>query len=173
MCFEHDYCDEKVKQARLFLVGKRQMKFLLIPLGILWAMAAIGVGQEPEHSTRAIDDVRGREHSKFDALQRKDNASLDALCDDALMQVDPEGSLWTKAEYLAHLNDATVQRLRIAPQSMTVRTYGDVAIVIGIYEEKGLKAGHPYLHRCRFIDTWALKKGKWVCIAAAETSAVS
>jgi len=149
------------------------MKVWTILLGILCATATISVGQEPDRDSRAVNEIRSLEHSKFDALQRKDNATLDTIFDDAGMQVDQDGSLWTKADFLANSRSSTTKILRIAPESMSLRVFGDVALVIGIYEERGLKAGHPYVKRCRFIDTWAFKKGKWVCIAATATSAIS
>jgi hypothetical protein len=32
-----------------------------------------------------------------------------------------------------------------------------------------VKRGKPYQRDGRFIDTWAFKKGAWVCVAAQAT----
>ena len=113
------------------------------------------------------------EHLKFDAQQRKDTAALGSMLDDAIMWVEPNGALTTKAAYLAAFHDPSRQLLRIVPQSMQVNVFDGVAIVVGIYDERSLKAGRPYHVRCRFIDTWAFKQGTWICIAATATSVIS
>lgn len=117
--------------------------------------------------------LRRLEHLKFDAQQRKDTTAFGSMLDDAIIWVEPSGTLTTKAAYLAGLRDPNRQLLRVLPESMTVKVFDGVAIVVGIYDERGVKAGHPYHVRCRFIDTWAFKKATWVCIAATATSVIS
>jgi hypothetical protein len=56
---------------------------------------------------------------------------------------------------------------------MTVKVFVNAATVIGIYDETGREGGHTFHRRCRFIDTWAWKKGKWVCIAVTATPVIS
>jgi hypothetical protein len=56
---------------------------------------------------------------------------------------------------------------------MSVRGFGHLAVVFGIYEEKGIRNGQPYRQRCRFVDTWAFKKTGWKLIASTATSAIS
>ena len=148
---------------------KRSIKIWMILLGAS-CIAAISPAQEPNHDSQAVNEVRSRENSRFDAIQREDSATLDAIFDDALLRVDQEGLLWTKADYMANLHNPNSQVLQVVPGAMTMQVFGDVVIVVGIYVERGVKSGHPYIHRCRFIDTWELKKGKWVCIASAATS---
>jgi ketosteroid isomerase-like protein len=148
------------------------MKVLLGILGVLLAAAAVGAAQEPAHDSVA-EKVRNLERSKFDALQRRDNNTLEAMLDNEILWVNPNGSLWAKPAFLANLRNADWQVLQIAPESMTLQVFGDVAVVVGIYHERGLRAGHPYLERCRFIDTWTLRNGKWMCIAVTATFAIA
>jgi len=113
------------------------------------------------------------ERSKFHAQQQKDTTALNAIFDEGLMWVSPDGELSTEAHYLESLHDSATNQLRMIPGSLSVKVFDRIAIVVGIYEERGLNAGRPYRRRCRFIDTWTYKSGKWVCIAAATTSAIS
>lgn len=136
-------------------------------------MAVIAAGQHPAPYAEVANRIRSLEHSKFDALQHKDNVKLGAIFDEGLLWVDQDGSLRTKAEGLANLHTPNPRILNITIPIMSVKVFGEVAVVVGIYEERGTKSGHPYAQRCRFIDTWALKKGNWICIATAATSAVS
>jgi hypothetical protein len=52
---------------------------------------------------------------------------------------------------------------------MTAHIYGDSAVVTGIYREKGMNKGKPYLRRGRFTDTWVNQNGTWVCVASQST----
>jgi hypothetical protein len=135
--------------------------------------AALAAGQESNRDSDITTWIRTLESFRFDAQSRKDVEVLDSLFDDTLMLVDANGTLWTKADFLSNSRTSNIVLLRIAPESLTVRVNGYVAIVIGIYEERELKAGHPHVQRCRFIDTWALKDGKWLCIASIATAAIS
>lgn len=110
------------------------------------------------------------ERSKFRALQQADTAVLNAIFDDGLMMVDSNGGLSAKTSYLEAVHNSATNSLHIVPESMTVKAFGGLAIVVGIYNESGMKAGHATHRRYRFIDTWQFKNGKWVCIAATATS---
>lgn len=113
------------------------------------------------------------ERSKFRALEQADIAVLNAIFDDALMLVDSNGGLSAKAGYLEALHHSGTNLLRVVPESMTVKVFGSMALVVGIYNETGTKAGHATHRRCRFIDTWQFKNGRWVCIAATATSTIA
>lgn len=149
------------------------MKVWIVLLCVFYAASVSGA----DSATKGVTDVETAllrvEHRKFDAQRHKDTVFLNTMLDDAIIWVDQNGALSTKAAYLASLHDPRIQILRVVPESMTVKVFDGIAIVAGIYDETGLKAGHSYHRRCRFIDTWAFKKGKWVCIAATMTSAKS
>jgi len=135
--------------------------------------ASLSLAAAPNRDEDVATTLVGLERSKFSAQQQKDTAGLNSIFDDGLMWVDQKGTLLTKAAYLVALHDARQTVSRIAPETMTVKVFASVAIVIGIYDETGLDGSHAFHRRCRFIDTWTWKKGKWVCIAATSTSTIS
>jgi hypothetical protein len=53
-------------------------------------------------------------------------------------------------------------------EPMTVRTFGNRAIVVGTYGEKDVQGEKPGLRRWRFIDTRVYKKSGWVLVTAAS-----
>lgn len=132
---------------------------------------AVAQGKQPGTAPGAEAKVRAMEDARFQAQQRKDNHTLDAMFDNALVWVEQDGSLLTKAEYLAQVHEAGSGILEIAAQSMKVHTFSDSAIVSGIYRERGIRNGQAYLRRYHFVDTWQLKSGKWICIAASASPA--
>jgi broad specificity phosphatase PhoE len=128
--------------------------------------ATLALGQTDQETLRTLERL------KFEAQQSKDNSALNAILDDAALVADHDGTLRNKSEYLAglRLSDATLHRL--SPESLNVIVFEQTAIVVGIYDEKGIEANHPYHRRCRFIDTWVFKHGRWICIASTATSTV-
>jgi ketosteroid isomerase-like protein len=52
---------------------------------------------------------------------------------------------------------------------MRVQTFGQSALVVGVYHEKGVKNGKPYLHNGRFIDAWVRRGDGWVCVTSQST----
>ena len=149
------------------------MKTITIILAIVWAIATVVPGQEAGSDSGVAAKIRGLEYARFDAQRHKDNVTLAAMFDNALVWVDPDGVQLTKADYLANLRLASAKRLEIGPESLTVHVFENTAVVIGIYHVRSVKGGRPYLQRIRFINTWAFKNGKWVCIAAVATLSLS
>jgi ketosteroid isomerase-like protein len=154
------------------------MKMIAIVVAFVWATTVMIPGQQlPGQQINAgsglAAKVRDLEYARFDAQHRKDNLALDAMFDNALVWVEPDGVQLTKADYLAKLRKPDINVTEINPESMTVRAHGTTAVVVGIYRERGVKDGQAYALRARFMDTWAFKNGKWLCIAAAATSSIS
>jgi len=149
------------------------MKILSVLLCLLCLSLSVAADRTPDRDDDITTILLQLERSKFSAHQQKDTASLNALFDDGLMCVDQNGVLLTKADLLAALHNSRQAVDKIAPESMIVKVFATVAIVIGIYDETGLQDGHAFHQRCRFIDTWTWKRGKCVCISATATSAIS
>jgi ketosteroid isomerase-like protein len=53
------------------------------------------------------------------------------------------------------------------PESISVHVFGDVAIATGVFREKGMENGKPFVRRNRFVDTWVNRNDSWVCVAAS------
>jgi ketosteroid isomerase-like protein len=140
---------------------------------ILWATAMLSSGQQPGASSEVAARIRLVESTRFEAQRSKDAHTLDALLDNAVVWVDPDGAQQTKSDYLAKLRLRGASVFDITPVSMTVHVVGSIAIVFGVYREKGIRDGRPYQQRARFIDTWVFKNGNWVCIAAVASAAIS
>jgi ketosteroid isomerase-like protein len=109
------------------------------------------------------------------AYKSADSKALDAILDDAIVLVNDDGSVQTKAEFLATVkapSPGTAQQQQVSPESFTVHVYGNVAIATGIMRVKGEENGKAYVRRERFVDTWLFKRGNWVCIGTDATPVV-
>lgn len=99
------------------------------------------------------------------AYKLADTKALGAILDDSIVLIEDDGSVKTKAEFLASVKAPTSNEEQVVPESLIVHVFGKTAIALGVIGVKG-KSG---VHRERFIDTWIEKNGTWVCIASDAT----
>jgi ketosteroid isomerase-like protein len=126
----------------------------------------------------AQDDDDSAVQSRIVALEKAwnqaykagDKRALDAILDKDMVLVNDDGTVQTKAEFLAGITKAvSSQEQQVAPESMKVHVFGNVAIASGVFRAKGTEAGKSYVRRERFVDTWLYRGGKWVCVATNAT----
>jgi hypothetical protein len=86
-----------------------------------------------------------------------------------LVYISYEGTLQTKAEFLAHIRSSFSEPQQELTGSVTARVLGSVVVVTGIYVAKGVENGKAYVRRGRFVDTWVPKEGGWRCVASQST----
>lgn len=103
------------------------------------------------------------------AYKLGDVRSLDTLLDDRIVLINDDGTVQTKAEFLAGVKPSKSQEQQVAPESMSVHVFGNTAIATGVFRAKGIEAGKPYVRRERFVDTWIYTSGKWMCVATNAT----
>ncbi len=122
-------------------------------------VATLAFSQAPDESS-ARARVLALEHAWNQAEAFKDMKALDALFDNALVYVDYDGSLLTKAEFLAHVKSAHIDQ--VITESMTVEVFNNTAVVSGIYRANEIEHGKPVVRRGRFVDTWVFRGSTWV-----------
>ncbi len=107
------------------------------------------------------------------AYKSGDTKALESILDDTIVLVNDDGSVQSKAEFLASVKSSTpqptAQQQQVSPESISVHVHGSVAIAMGVMRVKGVEGGKPYTRRERFVDTWLLKRGNWVCIGTDAT----
>lgn len=107
------------------------------------------------------------------AYKAGDTKALDSILDNAIVLVNDDGSVQTKKEFLASVKESpsqpASQQQQVAPESLNVHVFGTAAIATGVMRVKGIEGGKPYMRRERFVDTWVLKSGNWVCVGTDAT----
>jgi len=136
------------------------------------SMIFVGVTQALVWSQGVDESAAGSkllalEHAWNQAEAFKDLKALDDLFDNALVYVDPDGTLLTKAEFLSRVKSASLQQ--VVTQSMVVKLFGNTAIVTGTYRATEFIRGKTVVVQGRFVDTWVYKDSTWVCVAAQST----
>lgn len=135
---------------------------LLLLLGALSSVAQETDDPDAESKIVALEHV-----AKLQACRAKDIKTLDVIFDDALIDVDQQGHVRSKAELLLYVQ--TAGWLQYSLEGLTVRLHGNTAVVTGLYTLKGTVRGRPFLQRGRFVDTWLQRDRRWVAVASLAT----
>ncbi len=143
------------------------MKMLIAALCL--AMANPAWAQDPPDRRAVRDKILALENAWNQAEEHKDAKALDSLLASTLVYIDYDGTLMTKAEFMASVKRPLLHPEQIINDLMTTQIYGDTVIVTGIYRERGALDGKPYLRRGRFTDTWVNLEGTWQCVASQST----
>ena len=113
--------------------------------------------------------VLGLENAWGHAIEAKDTKGLDQLLAPTFLAVEIDGSVSSKAEFLAGIRAPEYQPSQAVNEQINVQVYGNSAVVVGIFRVKGVEKGKPYVHRERFIDTWIKHEQSWQCVASSAT----
>ena len=135
---------------------------------LLAAFIPANAQQSPE-SNGAVTRILALENAWNQAEEHKDTGALDSLLASTLVYIDYDGTYMDKAQFMASVKAPQLHPEQIVNETMTAHVYGDSAVVSGIYREKGVDKGRPYLRRGRFTDTWVNQNGTWVCVASQST----
>lgn len=148
----------------------RQVSILLIATvcGFCGRISAQGDSDTAIQST-----ITALEQSWSDALKTRDIKAIDAILDNRVLLVNDDGSVQTKADFLAGVKQnfslPTAQQLQIVSFSLSIKMFGRTAVAIGDMRVKGVEHGKPYLRRDRFLDTWKYHNGAWTIIGTQAT----
>lgn len=143
------------------------MRILLAIFLLLWVPRT--AAQAPPQADPEQTRILALENAWNLAEEHKDVKALETLLDSTLVYIDYDGSIMNKGQFIASVKEPALHPEQIVNESMTAQVYGDSAVVTGVYHEKGVKNGKPYLHRGRFTDTWVFRSGVWVCVSSQST----
>ncbi len=132
---------------------------------LLWSCAAVA---------QASGGDAKAEKSKLIALENawnqaqihRDGAALNKLVADTFVYTDWDGTVMTKANFIADAKNPSVETTMVSNDDVDVFFYPGVAVVAGAYHAKGTSRGKPFDHYGRFTDTWIFSSGEWVCVAS-------
>jgi len=144
----------------------------LVAILLIVGVAANALPPDDDSTSAVQSKIVALEKAWNQAYKMGDKRSLDALLDDAVILVNDDGSIQTKAEFLATVKPQSSHQEQVEPISINVRVFGSTAISTGVLRTKGSEAGKSYVRRERFIDTWVHKGEHWVCVATNATPVV-
>ena len=98
------------------------------------------------------------------AVASNDADALDGLLADDWIIVDPDGSIIDKARFLGVVRSGALSHELIESADLTVRLYGNTAVVTGLTTTKGKFMGQDFASCERATDIFVKQTGCWQCV---------
>ena len=135
-----------------------------LPWVLAWVVVSSAMLSAQQKSD--AEAVRALEMKWAESYKQHNIEILSSLLADEFVITVEDGNVYSKAGYISHTADSGT-KVQVADISdLKVRTHGNVAVVTGLYHEKGESNGKPYDYHDRLTDCWVKIGGKWQVIAS-------
>lgn len=105
-----------------------------------------------------------------EATLKNDVEANDRLLADNWLNINPDGSVTTKAKLLELIKAGSFKLMSIENDEVMVRVYGDAAVVTGRSTTRRTGQGSEVLTRqVRFTRVYTRMKGRWQVVSAHNT----
>ena len=133
-------------------------------------MVSAHVGRLDAQTPSLEDSVRTLESQRAQALLKADTLALSQLVADDFIEISRFGTLRTKADNLREIASGTLTLTSVRYDSLSVRIYGDVAVLQGIADNTGTFRGFPFTGKIRYTRVFVRRDGRWRAVAMQQTS---
>ena len=144
------------------------MKLFALAAVLAFALYPAPAAQESSGSADEIQ-IKQLERAWNQAEMKQEVGAVDNLLADSLVYTDYDGSFMNKKEYMKWVVAPDQKADHLYDEGLSVRVYGNAAVVTGIYRESGTNKGKQYVIRARYTDTWIKQNGVWQCVASQST----
>jgi Domain of unknown function (DUF4440) len=122
-----------------------------------------------QDNTPAEDSVRALEAARGQALLQADTNALSRLVAPEFVEISRLGQVRTRADNIRDIASGELKLTAVKYDSLTVRIYGDVAVLRGIADNTGTFRGFPFAGRIRYLRIFVRRDGRWQAVAMQQT----
>ena len=150
------------------------MKQISIVVALVFLGCVVAPAQttpEKPHEGEETEQVILRlENEGREATLKNDIEANNRLLADNWLNINPDGSITTKAKLLDLLKDGSFKIMSIENDEVMVRVYGEAAVVTGRSTTKRSgQGGEVVARQVRFTRVYAKSKGQWQVVSAHNT----
>ena len=146
------------------------MKRMITIAVIMLAASFLAFGQSNQKSkgkNNVEETLKQIEMDWANAVKNKDTATLDRILADDWVGIMPDGKGYAKAVVIANVKSGKATLSSITLDQMTVRVYGNTAVVTGNYVETSTYEGKDTSGRYAWTDVFVKQKdGSWKAVAS-------
>lgn len=123
--------------------------------------------QSPE-----IKEFQGYEDQWSNAVVKNDQYTLEFLLSPVFVNISATGDVTTRNQQIAQLFDKGDEPVSLEQRVISVRTFGDTAVVSGTYIAKWRTEGNVREERGIFTHVYNHDRSHWACVNAQRTAVV-
>jgi len=142
---------------------------LLAALALAGTLFAAQQPSAPGTLSKDQEAVRKAETDRFAAMLKADVAALDKLLGADLTYTHGDGRVIGKGAFLSDFKTGAFKYTTIEPNEITVRVFGDVAVVTGGAAMHVVNNGTPADIKIRYTDVHVRRSGAWQMVAWEAT----
>ena len=116
------------------------------------------------------DQIEQLEQQRSQAIVAGDIGTLDALYAREFYYNRAGGDSLSKADYFAFLRSGDVKVRRAVREDVTIRVYGDTAVVTGVQHNDVNLKGEDRKVNLRYLHVWVNGPGGWKLVARQATN---
>ena len=141
------------------------------PVAVAAVMMSAHVARVTGQAPSSLEDsVRMLESQRAQALLTADTVVLSQLVADDFVEISRLGTLRTKADNMREIASGMLKLTAVRYDSLSVRIYGDVAVLQGIADNAGTFRGFPFTGKIRYTRVFVRRDGHWRAVAMQQTS---
>jgi hypothetical protein len=104
------------------------------------------------------------------AIAKRDQYALELVLSPELIDISAWGDQTTRNQQVAMLFEKDAAPLSLGQRVTNVRTFGELAVVIGSYDEQLRVNGKPVRQTGIFTHIYHHERGNWLCVNAQRTA---
>jgi hypothetical protein len=105
-----------------------------------------------------------------EAIDKRDQYALELVLSPELLDISETGTVTTRDQQIAMLLQGHTEPLLLEQRVVSVRSFGEIAIVIGNYVEQPGASGRAVRQSGMFTHVYRKFLGRWSCIDAQRTA---
>jgi uncharacterized protein DUF4440 len=147
------------------------MRQLALSVGALALTCRLAPQASAQATTNAAgeDSVRALEEARGQALMRGDTVALSRMTAAEFNELTRFGTVRTRADNLRDVSSGMLRLTSVRFDSLTVRIYGDVAILQGITDNAGTMGGVAFSGRIPYTRAFVRRDGRWQAVTMQHT----
>jgi len=115
------------------------------------------------------DSVKAVEMNRRQALLAADTVALSRMLAPDFIEISRLGTVRTRADNIRDIASGALHLTSVTYDSLTVRVYGDVAVLTGVADNTGTMRGLPFSGKIRYTRVFVRRDGRWQAVLMQQT----
>jgi hypothetical protein len=141
----------------------------LVMVAVVSGLAPRTAAAQAVPNPAAEDSVKALEEARGQALLRGDTATISRMTALEFNELTRFGTVRGRAANLRDVGSGMLRLTSVRFDSLSVRIYGDVAVLQGITDNTGTMGGVAFSGRIRYTRVFVRRDGRWQAITMQHT----